>query len=187
MYEYSPKIQLCANYIHSGGVIAYPTEAVWGLGCDPFNESAMGSILEIKKRPVEKGVILVADNIEAFDFILFDLPKLQIETLNDTWPGHVTWLIKHEGRVPYWISGQHSTVALRVSTHPVIRTLCQKVGGPIVSTSANPQGLPPATTQFAARHYFKKTDILFCQGVVGANKSPSQIIDLETMQTVRAV
>ena len=180
----NPKIKLAANVIHAGGVIAYPTEAVWGLGCDPFNAHAVSQILQLKKRSPTKGVILIASDMAQLEFLLHDLPTIQRQTLMQSWPGPFTWLVPHHHRVPPFIHGLFDTVAVRVSAHPTVKALCHAVGGPIVSTSANPQGLPPATTQLKARAYFGQR-ISYCPGMVGKNAKPSKIQDLTTGAVVR--
>ena len=135
------QVQRVARVVRQGGVISYPTEAVWGLGCDPWDELAVGRLLALKDRPVHKGLILVADNIRQFDFILADLPQVWQDQLASTWPGPTTWLVPHQNRLPEWITGGHPGVAIRVSDHPLVRDLCA-LTGPLVSTSANPSGRP---------------------------------------------
>ena len=137
------QIQRTARVVFDGGVIAYPTEAVWGLGCDPWNEAAVDRLLALKNRPVHKGLILVADEIEQFDFLLEDLPEIWQERLATSWPGPNTWLVPHQDRLPEWVTGAHDSVALRVSNHPLVRALC-RLTGPLISTSANPAGRPAA-------------------------------------------
>lgn len=183
-YRAHPQVQLAAHHILSGGVVAYPTEAVWGLGADPFNRHAVATILELKQRPVSKGLILVAASMAQFDFILQRLPAAQVRTLEASWPGPRTWLVPHFDSVPAWISGQFDTVAIRVSAHPVVCALCEAVGGPIVSTSANPQGLAPARYGYRARQYFAGK-VEYAPGQVDLSANPSVIRDLTSGRTVR--
>ncbi|MCI4568136.1 Sua5/YciO/YrdC/YwlC family protein [Lysobacter sp. CFH 32150] len=135
-----------AEQLHRGGVIAYPTEAVWGLGCDPFDEAAVTRLLAIKQRPVDKGLILIAGTLEHFDGLLdWDLlPTDRREAVYASWPGPHTWIVPATARVPAWITGLHRGVAVRVSAHPVVVGLCTAFVGPLVSTSANASGQPPA-------------------------------------------
>jgi len=186
-YRNNTSLILASQIMHQGGVIAYPTEAVWGLGCDPFNKSAVYRLLSLKKRAPDKGVILIASNIKQFDFILKDLSKEQRKTLQETWPGPVSWIVPVNNTIPYWISGNHTGVALRVSNHPVVKSLCDIYGGPIVSTSANTQGHSAAKTQWQVRRYFKKNKNLdfITQGAVGNRTNPSQIFDLLTQRIIR--
>jgi len=131
--------------LHSGGIIAYPTEAVWGLGCDPANERAVMRLLAIKQRPVEKGLILVAADIAQLDgwARLDALPAARRQSVLDTWPGPQTWVLPADKRAPRWITGTHPGIAVRVSAHPVVIALCRAFNGPLVSTSANLSGQPP--------------------------------------------
>ena len=128
-----------------GGVIAYPTEAVWGLGCDPFDEAAVLRLLAIKQREVEKGLILIAASLPQLDGLVdWDaLPDARRDAVLRTWPGPHTWIAPATARVPHWITGAHAGVAVRVSAHPSVSALCDAFGGALVSTSANPAGAPP--------------------------------------------
>lgn len=181
----NPKLSFCVEALRLGEVIAYPTEAVWGLGCDPFNEAAVAQVLRIKRRAPEKGLILAASDISQFDFLLHDLPPEQLAKLRSSWPGHNTWLVPHHGRVLPILSGQHDTIALRVSAHPIVVALCRKFGRPIVSTSANPQGLPPALNATKVRRYFAYERIYLAPGRVGQAQRPSTIRDLRTGEVIR--
>lgn len=135
-----------AAALRAGGVIAYPTEAVWGLGCDPSNETAVMKLLDIKQRPVEKGMILVASDVAQLrDWIALDqLPDARVQAVLDSWPGPNTWVVPAGSRARPWITGAHTSLAVRVSAHPLVARLCQAWGGPLVSTSANLAGHEPA-------------------------------------------
>ena len=138
-----------ANTLRNGGVIAYPTEAVWGLGCDPFNEAAVMRLLAIKQRDVAKGLILIAGALQQFEGLLDwqRLPADRVSGVHATWPGPHTWIVPATARVPRWVTGDHRGVATRVSAHPTVIQLCELFGGPLVSTSANLAGEPPAFTR----------------------------------------
>ena len=183
--KFNRQLQLCANAIIRGEVVAYPTEAIWGLGCDPWNSHAVATLLKLKKRPIEKGLILVTGDLAQVDFLLDLLSPAQRETVTATWPGHTTWLLPHGGLVPGFVSGYRDTVAVRVSTHPVIKTLCDAVDGPIVSTSANPTGSPPARHRLGAKRYFSHLGVPLAPGKVGKARSPSTIRDLHTGTIIR--
>lgn len=101
------RVQQAAREVRAGAVIAYPTEAVWGLGCDPWNEDAVDRLLAIKNRSVSKGLILVADNIRQFDFLFEDFPQDWIDRMASTWPGPNTWLVPHQNLLPEWVTGVH--------------------------------------------------------------------------------
>lgn len=178
------QIQQAARVVRHGGVIAYPTEAVWGLGCDPWNDEAVERLLALKERPVHKGLILVAADIEQFDFLLDDLPEIWLARLAGSWPGPNTWLVPHRELLPQWITGVHDTVALRVSNHPQVRELCALVG-PLISTSANPQGRPAARTRLRVEQYFRGQLDLVLGGSLGGRRNPSVIRDLISGEVVR--
>lgn len=131
--------------LRRGGVVACPTESVWGLSCDPFDESAVERLLQIKRRPVDKGLILVAADRGQFDGLLdWDaLPQDCRETVLASWPGPHTWIVPASEKLPRWITGAHDGVAVRVTAHETMAALCRAFGGPLVSTSANPTGAPP--------------------------------------------
>lgn len=174
-----------AAALKQGGVIACPTEAVWGLSCDPHNRDAVERLLELKQRPVEKGLILVAANEDQLESLLAGLPAGQREALAETWPGPSTWLVPHHGRIPDWVSGQFETVAVRVSQHPVVRDLCLAWGGPLVSTSANPGGAEPARSEQEVRDYFGDTLDAIVPGALGDSGRPTTIRDLATGRVIR--
>ncbi len=180
------RLQLALDVLLQGGVIACPTESVWGLSCDPFDEEAVYRLLELKQRPVDKGVILVAADIAQLDFLLHDLPAAQRRKLELSWPGPNTWLVPHRGRVPPWIHGEHDTVALRVSDHPLVAALTRAFGGPLVSTSANPAGARPAKTLFQVRRYFGDGLDYILPGALGNSARPSVIRDLASGELLRA-
>jgi L-threonylcarbamoyladenylate synthase len=177
----------CATQVLTlGGVIAYPTEAVWGLGCDPWNESAVIKILEIKQRPMHKGLILVASHWSQFEPLMDGLSAPQIKQLTLSWPGPTTWLIPDpKGWVPQWIKGRHLSVALRVSAHPLVLALCDEFNGPIVSTSANLAGCEPARSQLEVTQTFSGQLDYVLSGELGESKQPSQVKDLVSGQVIR--
>ncbi len=137
-----------ACVLHHGGLLAYPTEAIWGLGCDPFNEAAVLRLLALKQRVVDKGLILIAGDVGQFDGLLDwqALPHDRFQPVMGSWPGPHTWIVPATTRVPRWIKGAHAGVAARVSAHPVVIALCAAFGGPLVSTSANGAGKQPSST-----------------------------------------
>jgi L-threonylcarbamoyladenylate synthase len=181
----SPRITRAVAALHNGGVIAYPTEGVWGLGCDPADEAAVHRLLALKNRPVGKGLILVASREAQLAWLLADLSRSQRARLELSWPGPTTWLLPHRGRVPRWISGEHDTVAVRVSDHPVVRELCDCWGGVVVSTSANRSGTRAAVEQFQVQRYFANELDFVVPGSVGRARGPSHIRDLISDRVIR--
>ncbi|MEH6444639.1 MAG: L-threonylcarbamoyladenylate synthase [Oceanospirillaceae bacterium] len=180
MLKSNQEIQQAVELLNNGEVIAYPTEAVWGLGCDPFSRAAVEHILTIKNREQDKGLILVASNIKQVEELLVNITSSQLLKLQQSWPGPTTWLIEDPNNfIPQWIKGAHSTVAVRVSAHPTVKALCEAFGGLLVSTSANPSSLLPAVSQHQAQAYFKASVALYVKGSLGSSKEPSKIISLE--------
>lgn len=179
------RIKRAARTLHRGGVVAYPTEAVWGLGCDPFCESAVEQILAMKRRQRSMGLILIAETVDQLEPFLVGLNKPQRQQLAESWPGPQTWLIPDNGVAPHWIVGKHPTLAVRVTDHPLAAALCKAFGGPLVSTSANPHGLPPARTALKLNAYFHGAVDDCLLGLVGASKTPSVIRDLLSGELIR--
>ncbi|MDX1755957.1 MAG: Sua5/YciO/YrdC/YwlC family protein [Marinobacter sp.] len=172
--------------LERGGVIAYPTEAVWGLGCDPWNEDAVMRVLALKQRPLHKGLILVAASVAQVEFLLTPLaPELRQRALAH-WPGPVTCLIPDlQQQIPTWVRGRHASIAVRVSEHPVVRDLCNTAGMPLVSTSCNPAGRQPARSGWQVRRYFNDRLDWLVPGELGHERKPSRILDIRTGRRLR--
>ncbi|MGI0118539.1 Sua5/YciO/YrdC/YwlC family protein [Zooshikella sp. RANM57] len=180
----SLSIKQAASALMMGEVIAYPTEAVWGLGCDPWQEEAVHQVLKIKERPIHKGLIIVAANLKQVAPLIDPLSTQQQETLQSSWPGHITWLIPDPNNwLPSWIKGDFTTVAVRVSAHPIVNQLCLEFGKPIVSTSANKAGELPLDAQGMQRLGASLGGIV--SGSLGDQLKPSVIKDLASGNVVR--
>ena len=132
------QIPQAAQIILDGGIISYPTESVFGLGCDPQNEKAVHRILHLKQRAVDKGLIIIAGNLEQLNPYIYISNEEKQKILEEK--SAVTWLVRKSRLTPRWVSGQHSKVAIRISQHPTVTNLCHETNGPIISTSANPAG-----------------------------------------------
>jgi len=177
-----------AKALRAGAVLAYPTEAVWGLGCDPFDEAAVLRLLAIKQRAVDKGVILVGGRLAHIEGLLdwSRLPPDRVAEVQSQWPGPRTWIVPTTARVPRWITGTHDGVAVRVSDHPVVVALCEAFGGPLVSTSANLAGEPPAFTFDAlSQDVMSRVDGVV-EGETGGLRAPTAIRDALTGAELRA-
>ena len=170
-----------------GGVLAYPTEAVWGLGCIPFDGEAVHRLLAIKRRPVEKGLILVAADVAQFDSVVdwSTLDPARLAPVEASWPGPATWVLPASAATPAWIRGAHAGVAVRVSAHPVVAALCRRLGGPLVSTSANLAGAPPAFERTALSPALQALVDGVCAGETGGMAAPTPIRDAGTGAVVR--
>ena len=172
-------VLLAKKTIQSGGVVAYPTEGVWGLGCDPSNQDAVSKILQLKGRAVEKGLILIAGRAEQLNAYVADLPDFPDQIVP------TTWLVEHGGLTPDWVSGYSSKVAVRISDHSLVKDICNSAATAIVSTSANPAGMPSAMTIDEVKNYFGDALDAIIPGELGGNTSASQIIDWETKNVIR--
>lgn len=171
--------------LRQGRVIAYPTEAVYGLGCDPIDETAVRRVLELKSRPADAGLILIADRLDRFGPFIGSVENVLLDRALATWPGPVTWLFPRAAGVPDWLAGSHPTVAVRVTAHPLCRALCEAFGGAIVSTSANPRAAPPARTPEQVTEYFGDALCGTVEGQLGAGGRPSEIRDLASGEVIR--
>jgi L-threonylcarbamoyladenylate synthase len=178
-------VSQAAQCLRDGRIIAYPTEAVYGLGCDPGNETAVRRLLALKNRPIEAGLILIADTFERFQSFIQPVSNEQKERAMAAWPGPVTWLFPRGDDAPGWLAGEHQTIALRISAHPVCRALCAAFNGAIVSTSANPGKADPARTVAQLEQYFSAALGGIVEGKLGGGVRPSEIRDLASGQVFR--
>lgn len=178
------KFRLAIQKINAGEIIAYPTEAVYGLGCDPLNETAVLNLLTIKQRPIEKGLILIASSLAQLAPYL-QLNEAIISRVQLTWPGPVTWLIPAQLWVPEWLTGQHSSLAVRVTAHPVARFLCEMNGNPIVSTSANINTQSPATNSWIVSKKLGFKLVFILPGKVGGLEQATPIYDVLSKSKIR--
>lgn len=178
-------LRLAAQRLRDGGVLACPTEAVFGLSCDPFDEEAVRQLLAIKRRPVAKGLIVVASCEQQLLPLLAPLPAAQRAVLAAGWPGPNTWVLPNRGMFPHWVTGDHETVAVRVSAHPVLAALCDAFGGALVSTSANLAGHPPARTALAVRMRLGTMIDGIVPGTTGTSRNPTVIRELSSGRVLR--
>lgn len=175
-----------SEIMRQGGVIAYPTEAVWGLGCDPFNEAAVAKILQLKSRAMEKGLILVAGEASHMQAWVKTLSSESTIRLTSKTNLPTSWVVPDTSIAPQWVRGQHDSVAIRLSQYAPVQTLCTAFGGVIVSTSANPAGLDPAMTKEEVNTYFgDKIDAIY-DAPLGKSQQPSQVKDLLSNTLFRA-
>ncbi|MDW6002294.1 L-threonylcarbamoyladenylate synthase [Vibrio mangrovi] len=173
--------------LHRGDVIAYPTEGVFGVGCDPDCADAIQKLLEIKHRPVEKGLILIASRYEQLQPYIDErqLSAQQLAHVQESWPGPVTWVMPASERVSAWLSGLFDTIAVRVTDHPLVQQLCDAYGKPITSTSANLSGHPPCITTEDVRQQLGHCLNAILEGETGGRNKPSEIRDARTLKILR--
>jgi L-threonylcarbamoyladenylate synthase len=139
-------IREAVRRIAAGGIIAYPTDTVYGLGCDPFNGAAVLRLLDLKQRNIDHGVILIACNLAQLESLLLPLAPAIRKRISARQSAPVTWTLPCPAEIPVWLRGRHTTLAVRITGHPVASALCERWNGPLVSTSANIHGHPPATS-----------------------------------------
>ncbi len=167
-------------------VIAYPTEAVFGLGCDPDSKKAAEVLLALKQRHWWKGLILIAANYDQLRPYIDDsqLSIKQCEDIFSSWPGPVTWIFPAKTNTPYWLTGRFGTLAVRVTDHPLASQLCALYGKPLISTSANLSGCKPCRTATEVREQFGPDLPVLCGSVAG-RANPSEIRDVFTGEYLR--
>lgn len=173
------------SHLESGGVIAYPTESCYGLGCDPRNARAVRKLLRLKRRPQHKGLILIGADFAQLRRYVAPLSAGQRQQLAATWPGPHTWLLPASSRTPRWLRGRHDTLAVRVTAHPAAAGLCRALRTALVSTSANLAGMKPARTHAACVKTFGNA-VLAVPGRIGKRKTPSTIQDLASGRIIRS-
>jgi L-threonylcarbamoyladenylate synthase len=161
-------------HLKRGGLIAYPTESCFGLGCDPGNRKAVQRILKLKQRPQRKGLILIASNYRQVSRYLEPItPVDQLKLQNDSAQA-LTWLMPVRPSCPRWLRGEHETLAVRLTAHPFAKQLCRNAGSALVSTSANRSGQRPAKTRAECQRLFGKK-VWVLRGRVGKRRQPSTI------------
>jgi len=179
-------LRRAATVIKNGGVIAYPTEAVYGLGCHPLNEAAVNHLLQLKQRDIGKGLILISDTLERLEPFLVPLSESERQQITSHPEKPTTWLVPVQDWVPTWLTGWHGTLAVRVTNHPVASKLCQLAGMPIVSTSANIAGRAPARTNLQIKLQFGEQLDAIVVGKINSAAQPSTIQELKSGQIIRS-
>jgi L-threonylcarbamoyladenylate synthase len=175
-----------ARIVRDGGVVAWPTEGVWGLGCLPLAQDAVQRIVSIKRRPPEKGFLLIAADIEQTE-PLVQLPGGSVgERILATWPGPVTWVLPVRKALPFWLTGGRDTLAVRVTAHPTSQVLCRLTGSALVSTSANISGHPPLRDILRVRRLLGHDVDYVLPGALGGHEGPTEIRDGLTGRVLRA-
>lgn len=190
------EIPSAVTALRQGQVIAYPTEAVFGVGCDPDNHLAIETLLQVKQRPKSKGLILIAaDFSQLIPYIAADQLSLeQTQLMLDSWRNSagvrdkaaVTWVVPASARCSDWLTGQFDSIAIRVCDHPVVQQLCLAFGKPITSTSANLSGLEPCRSAAEVRQQLADKVAVIVDAPTGGRAVPSEIRDITTGHIYRA-
>ena len=179
-------IHSSVEWLNRGKILIHPTESIWGMGCDSFNESAVNLIFKIKKRNKDKKFILLIKSLKSFDQYLEHINERDKNYLQKHWPGPYTFLIKYNDKLPAHLKNDTGKIALRVSNHLPLKHLFNRYSGHIVSTSANISGFANLNNPKEILDFFVSDEMAYYDEVLGVNKSPSTIIDLESRSIVRA-
>jgi L-threonylcarbamoyladenylate synthase len=171
-------------HLRRGGLIAYPTESCYGLGCDPRNPRALKRLIRLKGRSAAKGLLLIADHIKRLHPFMRPLSAADRTRMSRSWPGPVTWVIPAASACPPLLTGGRATIAVRVTAHPDAARLCRRLGMALVSTSANTHGKKPAKTAAECRRIFG-AQVRVIAGRIGQRRRPSTLIDLATGTVLR--
>ena len=170
-------VRRAATVLRAGGLVAYPTEGVWGIGCDPLDPDAIARLLLLKERPASAGLILIAADQEQLEPWLERIEPALGRRLKAVWPGPVTWVLPAADWVPAWLTGGRPTLAVRVTAHAQSAALCRAAGGPIVSTSANRRSRAPAHAAVQVRRWFGDELDFILGGATGGLRGPTEIRD----------
>ena len=178
-------IKQAVDVVQAGGIIAYPTESVFGLGCDPDNQQAVEKLLAIKQRDAAKGLILIASHVQQILPLIQPIDALDLARALKTWPGHYTWVFPKTKQVSALVSGKFDTIAVRVSKHPIVKELCDKLNKPLVSTSANRSNHTEFSSIKQIKACFNDKIDFYLDAELGKNAKPSTIIDAHTQEIFR--
>jgi len=171
--------------IAAGAVIGYPTDTIWGFGCDPLNPASVTRLLQIKQRPVDKGLILLTSQLLYCEPFIRLTPE-QRAILQSPCTTPTTWLVDASEHCPVWIRGNHPTVAVRVTDHPLLRYLCPRLNLPLVSTSANRAGKSTVRSALQLRRQFAGEVDFIVTGFDSGGARPSAIKSLASGHLLRS-
>lgn len=183
----SPELPIkeAARILKAGGLIAYPTEGVFGIGCDPLQLSALQRVIDIKQRDASKGMIIVSGEFSQLKNYIEPLDSTTRQRLMETWPGAVTWIVKARSSLPELLTGGRNTLAVRISGHPVVAAITREFGQPIVSTSANYSGQAACTSATAVSQTLGEKIDLVLDAPVGGQQGSTPIFDAATGNQIR--
>lgn len=180
-------LEQIGSCLKQGGVIAYPTEAIYGIGCIPSNEKALCRVIKIKARDINKGMILIAHDFALFEkyIAMEEISSVDLTFMKQYWFKPYTFIVPAKPDVSFYLKGNHTTIAIRVTSHPLIKSICELVGEPLVSTSANKSKEEPCKTyEESLARMGNLVDLVIDGETLGYSK-PSTIIDLKSKQIIR--
>ena len=173
-----------SNLLADGKIIIYPTESIFGIGCDPWNEKSVKKIYKIKGRPLNKPMIIIGTDLIQMKRLI-DIDSIT-STVKNTWPGHTTWLIPSKVDCPEWLKDNASgRVAVRISNHQVVKRICEEFSMPLISTSANKSNYKPSKDRKDVESIFTSEIDYIVEGDLGGNEDPSIIKDMLTGVIIR--
>ncbi len=181
----SEQIRQATTVVAAGGIVAYPTEHCYGLGCNPLHEQAVRRILHLKHRSWDKGLIVIVDNIRRLARLVELSDRSLLVQPLASWPGPYTWLLPALSSTPLWLRGRHDTLAVRIPGHRIALELCRRAGSAIVSTSANRKDQLPLRSAARVRSEFGDAIDWIIDGPVGDRLTPSVIRDAATGRLIR--
>ena len=173
-----------SNAVTQGAVFGYPTDTIWGFGCHPLIASSVSRILQIKNRRADKGLILLSSQLEYCEPYI-DVATAQLQTISSPVSNPTTWLVNASAACPVWLRGQHPTIAIRITNHPFVRSLCDRLGSPIVSTSANRAGKSTVRNLIQLRKQFSAELDFIIAGYDSGSGRQSEIKFLASGKTLR--
>ena len=179
------EIKQAQKVVRRGGIIAYPTEAVYGLGCDPLNRQSVARIARIKSRNQDKRFILIASSVAQLKMFCDVENQAFSERIGDTWPGPTTWIFPALDTCPHWLCDSAMTIAVRVSSHPTVIALCNQCNSALISTSANLSGKPPACSAEQVQSIFGNAVDYVVDGFVEGHTRPTRMLNVVDGQVVR--
>ncbi len=179
-------LRQAARHFWLGGLIAYPTEAVYGLGCNPLDWAAVQRLLQLKQRSIDKGLILIAADFDQLRPFVIEPAQEIMAPVFSSWPGASTWLLPAAAEAPKWLTGKHCAIAVRVTAHPLAAALCRACNSPLISTSANIHGQHPAKSTLVLYKQFNRQIDFILNGKRGALKQPTPIKDAMNGICIRA-
>ncbi|WP_119344052.1 L-threonylcarbamoyladenylate synthase [Facilibium subflavum] len=179
------KLHEAIKQIKQQQIVALPTESVYGLSCI-ITPKTVERLIQLKERAFEKGFIVVSNDLaHLLDYAdLTQLDKRHLELIKKPTKRPTTWIIPAKKEI-HWLTGQYTSIAVRLTDHPVLKAVSQALDQAIISTSANLSNKPPATTAKEVEKYFPhKLGYVYDQGYPCDGK-PSQIIELLTQKIIR--
>ncbi len=176
-----------ADVVRQGGVIAYPTDTFYGLGCDPFNTAAIDQLFAIKQRERGQPILLIISDPSLVVWLTSERDERFERLSQQFWPGPLTLVLRASERLPATLTGQTGTIGIRLPDHDLCRRIVNTAGGVLTGTSANVTGQPSAATAEAVLGQLGDAPDLIVDGGPTSGGAPSTVLDLtqEPPQLVR--